>query len=141
MELLQLTYFCDVAITENFSRTAKKFMVPPSAVSQSIKRLEKELGFLLFERKSNRISLSKDGAIFFDAVVRAQKIVDDAKKMISESSGELSGEIRLLVLCNMYMVSDAIRNFKKIYRQKKFEGDDSRFDLSPNRHKNTIFIV
>ncbi len=48
MEVLQLRYFCDSARTQNFSLTAKKFMVPPSAVSQSIRRLEKELGFVLF---------------------------------------------------------------------------------------------
>ena len=49
MEILQLKYFCDSAVTGNFSATAKKFMVPPSAVSQSIKRLENELGTTLFE--------------------------------------------------------------------------------------------
>ena len=43
MELLQLMYFCDAAETENFSRTAKKYHVPPSDISQSIKRLELEL--------------------------------------------------------------------------------------------------
>ena len=43
MELLQLTYFCDAAETENFSRTAQRFTVPPSNISQSIKRLETEL--------------------------------------------------------------------------------------------------
>ena len=48
MELLQLTYFCDAARSENFSQTARKFFVPPSNISQSIGRLEKELGCALF---------------------------------------------------------------------------------------------
>ena len=43
MELLQLKYFCDSAKTQNFSKTAENFTVPPSNISQSIKRLEKEL--------------------------------------------------------------------------------------------------
>ncbi|MBR2431832.1 MAG: LysR family transcriptional regulator, partial [Clostridia bacterium] len=42
MELLQLKYFCDAAETQNFSKTAKKYLVPTSNISQSIKRLEKE---------------------------------------------------------------------------------------------------
>ena len=42
MELLQLTYFCDAAVTQNFSKTAQKYNVPPSNISQSIKRLEIE---------------------------------------------------------------------------------------------------
>ena len=42
MELLQLRYFCHAAETESFTVTAKHFCVPPSDISQSIKRLEKE---------------------------------------------------------------------------------------------------
>ena len=48
MEMLQLRYFYDSARTESFSKTAKKYMVPVSSVSASIKRLEKELDTELF---------------------------------------------------------------------------------------------
>ena len=53
MELLQLRYFYESADNENFSRTADKYMVPPSSVSMSIKKLENELGCELFERSAN----------------------------------------------------------------------------------------
>ena len=66
MELLQLKYFCDAAQTENFSKTAEKFMVPVSSVSQSIKRLETELGNPLFARTKNRIQLNSTGKEFFN---------------------------------------------------------------------------
>jgi len=52
MELLQLTYFCDAAVTQNFSKTAQKYNVPPSNISQSIKRLERELSAPLFDRRA-----------------------------------------------------------------------------------------
>ena len=55
MELLQLMYFCDAAEEENFSHTAQKYQVPPSNISQSVKRLEAELGVKLFDRSANRI--------------------------------------------------------------------------------------
>ena len=60
MEMLQLKYFKDAAETQNFSKTAQKFTVPTSAVSQSIRRLEKEMGTPLFARTSNRITLNED---------------------------------------------------------------------------------
>ena len=66
MELLQLKYFADAAVTQNFSRTAKSFFVPTSAVSQSIKRLESELGVKLFSRQANKITLNENGAAFFE---------------------------------------------------------------------------
>lgn len=56
MELLQLKYFCDAAETENFSKTAKKYLVPTSNISQSIKRLERELGVELFDVVSHGAS-------------------------------------------------------------------------------------
>ena len=58
MELLQLKYFKDAALTENFSHTAKNFYVPQSAVSQSIKRLETELGVELFNIKDSDEAIS-----------------------------------------------------------------------------------
>ena len=52
MELLQLRYFLTAAREENFSRTAEMYGVPPSDISQSSKRLERELGRELFEEFS-----------------------------------------------------------------------------------------
>jgi len=64
MELLQLKYFCDAAETQNYSKTAKKFYVPTSNISQSVKRLERELGVELFEHRANRIVLAESGKRF-----------------------------------------------------------------------------
>ena len=66
MELLQLAYFCDAAITQNFSKTAEKYSVPTSNISQSIRRLEKELSVTLFDRTANRVSLNKEGLLFYE---------------------------------------------------------------------------
>jgi len=61
MELLQLRYFCDAAQTENFSQTAREYQVPTSNISQTIKRLESELGTELFHRRKNHIFLNEQG--------------------------------------------------------------------------------
>ena len=61
MELLQLRYFYESAQTENFAKTAEKYMVPATSVSASVRRLEKELGCDLFDRSCNRIMLNENG--------------------------------------------------------------------------------
>ena len=71
MELLQLTYFCHAAKTENFSRTAREYRVPASNISQSVKRLEEELGASLFDRAGNRVSLNERGEAFYREVSAA----------------------------------------------------------------------
>lgn len=134
MEILQLKYFLDSAKCENFSKTAKKFIVPPSAVSQSIRRLENELGFLLFDRKSNKIFLNADGKVFYEAVTKAFDILDDAKKIISDKSNTVSGEISLNILCNRRIVAHAINEFKQLYPNVYFRLNhspvtDEKFDI------------
>lgn len=120
VEFLQLKYFSDAAQTENFSKTAQKYGVPTSAVSQSIRRLEKELGTELFDRRSNRIALNGDGRRFYMAVCRVDDILKDAREHLIRQPEELRGEIRVNILCNRRVVSDAIKQFAAIHPKVSF---------------------
>ena len=120
MEFLQLKYFSDAAQTENFSKTAQKFGVPTSAVSQSIRRLEKELGAELFDRRSNRIALNGEGRRFYLAVCRVDDILNDAREQMIRQPEELRGEIRMNILCNRRVVSDAIKQFAAAHPMVSF---------------------
>lgn len=111
MEFLQLKYFCDAAETQNFSKTAKKYLVPTSNISQSVKRLERELGCDLFEHRANRIALNEDGKRFYASVSQALAILEGAKAQLSDRGGELCGDIRLVCLNNRRTVTAAIEAF------------------------------
>ena len=122
MELLQLIYFRDAARSENFTVTARKFIVPPSAVSQSVKRLEGELGVSLFVRKANRVRLSREGQIFYEGVSAALDTLEQTRLRLTEESG-VFGEIRLLVLSNRRSVTEAVGEFRKRYPDVHFVVD------------------
>lgn len=115
MELLQLTYFCDAAECENFSRTAERFGVPTSNISQSVKRLETELGVKLFLRQSNRVTLSEEGRVFYKDSKRALCALDDARTHLSELSDEVRGEIRISIRSNRRIATLAIEKYKRLY--------------------------
>lgn len=119
MELLQLTYFCHAARSENFSKTANEFHVPPSDVSQSIHRLEKELGAQLFDRSANRIKLNYRGKQFFESISTALSLIDKAKEVVKDAD-DVSGEIRLLVETNRRIVTKAIENFSQEHKNVSF---------------------
>ncbi len=119
MELLQLKYFCDAAKTQNFSKTARKFLVPTSNISQSVKRLERELGVELFEHRSNKIILSDSGKSFYIKVSEAISLLDDAKTEV-QSTDIIRGDIKLLIFCNRRIVTEAIERFKADYPQVNF---------------------
>lgn len=111
MEILALKYFCDAAELQSFSRTAEKYLVPTSSVSQVIKRLESELGGQLFDRCGNRITLNEDGKKYYNYVKEALSLLDGAKRALAESDGEVSGEISLLVDSNRRTVANAVEHF------------------------------
>lgn len=120
MELLQLTYFCDAAKTENFSETAHRYHVPPSAVSQSIKRLEGELGVSLFDRTVNRLRLNDRGKRFYDGVHHALTLLEDAKRQAADEQPSPTGELRLLVATNRRLVTLAIQRYRSRYPEVTF---------------------
>ena len=113
MEILQLNYFCDAAKSENFSKTARKYGVPPSDVSQSIRRLERELSVELFTRQPNRVVLNEKGVEFFYRVSEALRLIDEARLSIVDDSGR--GKINLCINANRRTVMETLEKFKSLY--------------------------
>lgn len=132
MELLQLTYFCSAAETENFSKTAKIYSVPASNISQSMHRLEKELGTALFDRTANRVVLNERGRMLYENVKQALSLINDAKTKLS-STDEVSGEIKILTETNRRLVTKAIEIFQENYKEVSFFINHSS-DNNPDKY-------
>lgn len=113
MELLQLTYFCDAAATQNFSQTAKRFNVPPSNISQSVKRLEEELGTSLFTRTANRVALNSRGEAFYREVNSALALIRHATNA-AQGVGE-EGVLRLGIRISRRIAMQAVSAFQSRY--------------------------
>ena len=72
MEMVHLQYFIAVARHKSFSKAAEASHVSQSVVSKLIKDLEQEVGIVLFDRSSKKVTLTDAGAIF---LVEADKVV------------------------------------------------------------------
>lgn len=120
MEFLQLKYFLSAAETQNFSKTAKIFDVPASGISQTIKRLEKELGVNLFTRTANRVTLTEEGKIFLGGARRAMETLDNTKAQLADAEETIRGEIKLSILTNRQLVAKMIEHFKGKYEDVSF---------------------
>ncbi len=121
MEFLQLTYFCSAAETENFAKTARKYGVPATGVSQSIRRLEKELGVTLFDRSANEVKLNARGRLFYQDARSTLEILEEARKKVREE--EMEGTVRLLVKTNRQLVTKTIFAFHEKYKNVAFDVD------------------
>lgn len=78
MELKQLQYFRVVAETENITRAADALFVSQPALSRIIRRLEEDVGFALFSRRSSHIHLTEAGRVFLAGVSQALDTLDSS---------------------------------------------------------------
>ena len=115
MELLQLRYFLTVARTLNISRAAQHHMIPQPAMSQTISRLEKELGKQLFDRSRNKLRLTREGEAFLRSVTTSITELDSAVDKLHATEDTLQGELTLRVRQHRGTIVDCIVEFRKQY--------------------------
>ena len=58
MTLAQLNYFVKVAENGHLTQTAKELLIAQPSLTQAIRKLEEELGFLLFEKNWSWIKIT-----------------------------------------------------------------------------------
>lgn len=137
MEMLQLRYFYESAMAESLSKTAKKYMVPVSSVSASVKRLEQELGVALFERTGNRVLLNEKGRQFLSVVSNTLSQLDLGVSALSAGPTEKQ-TLSILVRITRQTVVRQILNFHMLYPSVFFK---ISFDDIPENYGNYDIIV
>ena len=94
-KLEQYRIFKEVADAGNISGTAKKLFISQSAVSQSVKLLEEELGVRLFSRTSRGVSLTAEGRLLYDYAVKALALLEAGEERLAQSRELLTGELSI----------------------------------------------
>ncbi len=84
MELSQLEVFLAVARERRFSRAAEKLFRTQSAVSQTIRKLEDELGESLFDRSSREGVLTDAGQVLYEYAEKLLNLRNDARESLVE---------------------------------------------------------
>lgn len=78
MNTKQLEYFISVAENLSFTKTAEKFYISQTAVTQQIKALEEQIQVTLFTRSKRRVELTPAGKIFLSEAYIIIKNINDA---------------------------------------------------------------
>lgn len=122
MNIEQLENVVEVTRTRSLSVASKNLHVTQSAISQSISKLEKELGIKLFTRSRSGTIPTSEGQIIirkaFEIIRSIEEIREEAKNQSDMQEGELRiGTIPIVMDSLVKMISSLIKDYPKI----KFE--------------------
>lgn len=95
MDLKQLQYFIAIAEEGSITKAAKRLHLTQPPLSQQLKKLEDELGTVLFERNSRNMILTDAGKVFLS---RARQIVSFSNSAMEEIKDYSSGYSGTLLL-------------------------------------------
>lgn len=78
MTLTELRYIVAVARERHFGRAAETCFVSQPTLSMGVKRLEEDLGVMLFERNKSEVSVTPNGERIVD---QAQRVIEEAERI------------------------------------------------------------
>ena len=114
LELYKVFYY--VATTLSFSEASRQLFISQSAVSQSIKTLEKKLGHTLFIRSTKKVLLTPEGELLLEHVKPALQMLDEGESLLS-GSNMLKGQLRIGAsdtICRYFLI-EYFRRFHQSY--------------------------
>lgn len=103
-ELYKVFYY--VANTLSFSEASKRLYISQSAVSQSIKTLEKKMNQTLFIRSTKKVQLTPEGEILLRHIEPAINLIQRGEAQVIEASST-GGQIRIGAtdtICRYFLV-------------------------------------
>ena len=117
MEIHQLEYFIAIVETGSFSKAAERCNVAQPSLSQQIKKLENEIGHLLFDRLGRKIVLTDAGKML---IPKAQVILEEIQGIkvniqsdIKEGQGTLA--VGFIPTVSPFILPSVIRRFSEAF--------------------------
>ncbi|WP_421522392.1 LysR family transcriptional regulator [Ochrobactrum quorumnocens] len=115
--------FTRVVECASFTKAAATLGIPRSSVSAAIIELEARVGARLLHRTTRRVSLTQDGAAFYERCGRVIADVEDAENLFRQTSAKPSGRLRIDVpgRIGRLVIAPALPGFLEYYSQIDIE--------------------
>jgi len=127
MNLSQLKYIIEVKNKKNFARAADRCFVTQPTLSMQIKKLENELGALIFDRSRQPVIPTHVGEKIIEQARNILREVERIDEIIIEEKGELIGEFRLGIIPTIapYLLPLFLEKFVNRYPKINLVVDES----------------
>jgi DNA-binding transcriptional LysR family regulator len=145
MDLAHLEVFLAVAREGRFSRAAEKLHRTQSAVSQTIHKLEQELGEPLFDRSSREGILTDAGRVLQEYAERLVNLRSDAQQALAELRHLHQGKLAIAAneLTALYLLP-VLAEFRRLHPMVRLLVQRSLGSQIPDdvlRHKSEIGVL
>ena len=121
MELTQIRYFLEVAETQHMTASAERLHIAQPALSQAIRRLEKELGVPLFAPKGRNIVLTPYGKYLQQQLIPLMQQLDKLPEMLRTMAQLECETVHLNVLAASALVTDAVIQYQNAHGDLNFQ--------------------
>ena len=110
MTLNELRFVVALAKARNFRKAAEVCFVSQPALSLAVKKLEDELGVLLFERNRNDVTMTAIGELVVEQATRAIEEANRGKEIARQGNNQLVGALKLGVIYSIgpYLLPEII---------------------------------
>lgn len=97
LDLGDLMVFTKVVETESLTKAGQILGLPKSTVSRRISRLEKSLGVQLLHRSTRAVTVTQDGALFFEYCLRSIGVLRDGERALHDQQRTPQGVVKVAV--------------------------------------------
>lgn len=94
-QLLTLRVFVRVVEAGSFTRAADGLQLPRATVSAAVQQLEAHLGTRLLQRTTRRVSLTPDGAAYYERCLRVLADLEEADALFRPAGAPPGGKLKI----------------------------------------------
>ncbi|MBS1312017.1 MAG: LysR family transcriptional regulator, partial [Ruminococcus sp.] len=144
MDFHQLQYFVAIAESGSITAAAKKLFLSQPPLSMQMKRLEKELGCVLFLRGAREVQLTEAGKLLYTrakSMLELRRITEEELAVCSEQT---SGTIRLGVISSVgcSLLPQWLKWFHAQYPQIRFSLYESdTYQILEKLHQDRVELA
>lgn len=131
LELYRIFYV--VAKHKHMTKASEELHISQPAISQSIKKLEDQLGGTLFLRSNKGMELTEEGKMFFEYIKGALELINNAENEFTSFKDLSKGEIKIgcSTTLTKLILLDALKKFH-------FDYPNINFDITNDLTSNLI---
>lgn len=130
MELRQLRYFIAVAEESHFGKAAERLHMAQPPLSQQIKKLEEDLGVMLFNRTKRSVKLTREGLQFLTVARNTLETLNAGAEQVRMMARGEVGKLRVGFMSSASQSNfpDAVAEFRKQHPSIVLELHDHHSD-------------